>query len=122
MDARELRIRNLVLRTNKQTKEKLLIELTASDILDISANGVLSSFNYEPIPLTEEWFPKFYAIKVGSNIQIGVIILWKNINDGMMYFRFEGVSLKISFIHELQNLYFALTNTELTLKLNVSND
>lgn len=50
--ANELRIGNLVKRTNKHTKEEIIYELTASCILDISANGEKSSFIYEPILLT----------------------------------------------------------------------
>jgi len=58
MEAKELRIGNLVYRTNKLTKKKLTIKLTASCILDIACNGVMSSYIYEPIPLTEEWLEK----------------------------------------------------------------
>ena len=63
MEVRELRIGNLVYRTNKQTKEKIVLELTASCILDISANGEISSFIYEPIPITEEWLLRFGFVK-----------------------------------------------------------
>ena len=47
-------IGNLVKRTNKQTCEEIIIELSASCILDISANGKNSSFIYEPLRLTKQ--------------------------------------------------------------------
>jgi len=70
--------------------------------------------NIEPIPFTEEWITRFSMMKIGANLQVGIITLWKNINDGMYYFRYDGISVKISFIHQLQNLYFAIAGEELT--------
>jgi hypothetical protein len=59
LDIQDLRIGNWVKRTNKHSQEVLNIELTASDILDISANGENSSFIYELISLTEELLKKY---------------------------------------------------------------
>ena len=117
MEAKELRIWNLVERTNKQTKEKLTLELTASCILDISCNGVLSSFNYEPIPLTEEWLLKFGFETKGINRPKWT--KWKVdlIEDEKGIFSFDEsrIYIDIEFVHQLQNLYFALTGEELEL-------
>ena len=132
--AKELRIGNLVFRTNKQTKEKLLIELTASDILDISANGVLSSFIYEPIPLTtEEWLLKFGFIKdeyqakecgedVGDLFKFKNFYICKKENQFFHYIEIDSDNFYsfcytlIINIHDLQNLYFARIREELILK------
>lgn len=84
----------------------------------------------EPIPLTEECLLKFgfeqlnkqpiYTIRVGENIdnkiKLGISIDgWFGIcYDGLIY---QGINdNKIKYVHQLQNLYFALTNEELTWK------
>ena len=131
MKAEELRINNLVSRTNKLTKENSIIELTASCILDIHANGEMSSFIYEPILLTEEWLLKF-----GFEQSLIDKKLYKYMN--FIFFKLEyeytnsidfdyisanlrgtnagSFMCRLYFAHQLQNLYYALTQTALTLK------
>jgi hypothetical protein len=87
---------------------------------------------FEPIPLTEEWLLKFgYCKKIGARVGYGYdcghgimrVIqynatlyqyrTWSNID------RLNGFSwnkTRIDYVHQLQNLYFALTGEELTLK------
>jgi len=55
----EICVGNLFYRTNKQTKEKLKIELTASCIMDILYNRENSSFIYESIPINAKRLLKF---------------------------------------------------------------
>ena len=79
-----------------------------------------NNHNYKPTPLTEEWLLKFgfekdclmskcYALK---DIEISED---KN-ND--LYLSLDGVwyGVAIKHVHQLQNLYFALTGKELSLK------
>ena len=72
---------------------------------------------FQPIPLTDEWMVKFgfellpwgwvKKSDTGTSLRITT----------HHYFAREGnSSIKIESIHQLQNLYFALTGTELTLK------
>ena len=75
---------------------------------------------FKPIPLTEEWLLKFgfeesencYELEINGSISIffagylGVMI------DGVFSF----LDKDQFYVHQLQNLYFALTNKELTLK------
>ena len=132
MKANELRIGNLVYRTNKQTKEKLLIELTASCILDISANGENSSFIYKPIPLTEEILLKYGFVSGGAK-QLLFITLDKK-DECYLYLNPLGKGIAIDqngkecsfeiefkYVHQLQNIFFALTNEELTTNLLTKN-
>ena len=80
-----------------------------------------------PIPLTEEWLVKFgfelngedYIIpnfifeirkKLKSHSDVFVLFHDSNDMDEIME------SVEISHIHQLQNLYFALTNEELKIK------
>lgn len=74
---------------------------------------------FKPIPLTEEWLLKFgFSEKLGNwelpNFRFHIN---KPMNfDGFLFC--EGYSVttdKIQFVHQLQNLYFALTGEELIL-------
>jgi predicted RNA-binding Zn-ribbon protein involved in translation (DUF1610 family) len=86
------------------------------------------NFQFKPIPLTEEWLLKFgfeinRQTKEENNIwkrnweegcfeveQIGTgFYLWDNYCYGT----------KIKYVHQIQNLYFALTGEELTSKTTV---
>lgn len=81
-----------------------------------------------PIPLTEEWLPKFGFD--GNKLKLfGATFIELDPDDGYNVF-IEQVdedgpgstthtillSLACEHVHQLQNLYFALTGTELTLK------
>jgi hypothetical protein len=116
MKSTELMIGNLVNRTNKLTREKLTIELTASCILDIHANGEMSSFIYEPIPLTEELLLRFGLARIGYQYyELGDIKLYSSEFGWILTFKGEEVR-EIRFIHTLQNISHAITGTELILK------
>jgi hypothetical protein len=73
----------------------------------------------EPIPLTEEWLLKFGGRKT---IVEDYPIYFVNPFD-IEFYKNESVVLisgntevKIKYVHQLQNLYFALTGEELTFK------
>ena len=86
----------------------------------------------KPIPLTEEWLLKFGFKRHGGDYYNDIIIL-KNVvcfDTGRVFDAFEikifpnelgsaqeveGM-LEISYVHQLQNLYFALTGKELIIK------
>lgn len=90
----------------------------ADEEMQIDANDFQYVINghitdIEPIPLTEEWLVKLGFEK----------ILW----DDFTFFRNKGLDIeihnggfyanrKIENVHTLQNLYFALTGEELTIK------
>jgi hypothetical protein len=66
------------------------------------------------ITLTEEWLVKFGVNKLHKNIKVSY---W---NDDFLHeqmtLRINETLIKIKHVHQLQNLYFALTGEELTLK------
>jgi hypothetical protein len=82
---------------------------------------------FEPIHLTEEWLLKFGFEK--KDVEIGY-----GINDIMVEYELDGYSFTqdntgkwyllhynwntehFKYVHQLQNLYFALTGEELTIK------
>jgi hypothetical protein len=66
----------------------------------------------EFIPLTEEWFLKFGYKRLKDHLCILGHLVWTF--NGMFICDKNGVILK--YVHQLQNLYFARTEKELTLK------
>lgn len=76
---------------------------------------------YKPIPLTEEWLQKlgfelkgFYRLKVTSFLEL----CWKP-HDNTLNLQTEKNGFtedsKCKYVHQLQNLYFAFTQRELTV-------
>jgi hypothetical protein len=70
----------------------------------------------KPIPLTEEWLLKFgFSKKVDYLLQKrGFSICFEKHGDIFECF-LESIGIEIEYVHQLQNLYFALTNEELIL-------
>ena len=73
---------------------------------------------FMPIQLTEEWLLKFGFKEDGTRPDWCDLLSSYNIgNDKIQYLRNESWKcLKIRYVHQLQNLYFALTGQELTIK------
>ena len=78
--------------------------------------------DYEPIPLTEEWLLKFGFNKVSD-----IWEFWKNSGWDLRQHKLENKwwlfyvgqdldCVRIDYVNQLQNLYFALTGEELTIK------
>lgn len=131
MKANELRIKNLV--RNNMNGEILIP-------CDILCDGIntenFEGFNYgfiEPIPLTEKWLSKTDLQKLGTrNIwhkdNFGVYYHahfdpYSNLQKGCFYLVITDyvnnvihTNFELKHIHQLQNLYFALTSKELTFK------
>lgn len=76
---------------------------------------------FSPIPLTEEWLVKFGFKKDSNPFAGGVFdspIMGNHIdyNSGIFTYRNYSTSLiDILYTHQLQNLFFALTGSELTI-------
>jgi hypothetical protein len=67
----------------------------------------------EPIPLTEEWLLKFGF----ENNRLGLFDCIKVVEDIGFHIYFIQRHLKeVQYVHQLQNLYFALIGEELTFK------
>jgi len=85
--------------------------------VDMLYDDFLSLLYWTPIPLTEEWLLKFgFEIKQGrfGNEYFGKINLY-TASDKKIVFCYDGYLKGIKYVHQLQNLYFALTGNELTL-------
>jgi hypothetical protein len=130
MKANELRIGNLIKYTieddlDERKKWSEVSEIDAEDILHLTK---FKDENYNPIPITEEWLLKFGGIKntFGDLIFFDIYFsprmclrYYKIPNELDLIQDKKIISFKsnhIKYIHQLQNLYFALTGEELTLK------
>lgn len=80
-----------------------------------------SLFEYEPIPLTEEWLLKFGFHKhnnawvqddFNENNNRFYFSIWSDTDEDFRYNSSE-FDVELNYVHQLQNLYFALTNKEL---------
>jgi len=68
-----------------------------------------------PIELTEEWLLRFGLTK-NNGYPYKFLDGFIKIRNGEYFFKYHTLDIKVNYIHTLQNLYFALTNKELTLK------
>lgn len=116
MEANELRIGNWVGHENKAIQ---VHELPFLIDTDESVDGYLINerwlTEHEPIPLTEEWLLKLgFEFSHHGEISNDNFIIEKY-HDGYHYTGGEGVAFgtPIVYVHQLQNLYFALTGEEL---------
>jgi hypothetical protein len=118
-----------------------LQELTSNDVFQVEkAFFTLLELNLEcsrPIPLTEEWLLKFgfsttdykngyigIDHKVGGIITDFVLTYPLVIGEFQKHFIWEHSKFKykeLKYVHQLQNLYFALTNEELSTNLLTKN-
>jgi len=109
MKATELRLGNLVLYNNEQTHI-----INGYDIADLDIDPIEDSFT--PIPLTEEWLLKFGFKKfITTDIYPTYVKRSLQVNDGVVYLSGYGFLSNIKQVHQLQNLYFALTGEELKI-------
>ncbi len=108
----ELRIGNWVL----EDGEYILVEKLEYD------GQINNNYHFDPIPLTEEILLKCGFEYEGDllliNIQGGEISYeYGCIYLGMGHYYQESNQLEIKHLHQLQNLYFALTVEELNIEL-----
>jgi hypothetical protein len=114
MKAQELRIGNLLYNDN------VVVTIDARTIFDIWDDAGLKKYN--PIPLTEEWLYKTNHILDTTNnwfykLQMYEEYMIRKCGNGWLLF-LDGVSenkfsVEVFYLHQLQNLYYALTGEEL---------
>lgn len=112
MKASELRIGNIIIKDNEE------IIVSPYDMINLE----LGLNDYKPIFLTEEWLEKFRFNKTGEDDfdktfgDIKQISIRKNKlhnTDKLGVYLNPKRIANIQYVHQLQNLYFALTGEEL---------
>ena len=120
MEAKELRIGNLV---NYRIEDKFDERKEWLEVSEIDATDLQCIDNdFSPIPITKEWLLKF-GFKENDNIyklnNFGKFIFFEHLNSfgfypsGLLNSLMRMDNLKS--VHQLQNLYFALTGKELEI-------
>lgn len=109
MDPKEIRIGNL-------TNFGKVIEINTVSfyVRDQEGTEVKSSWaDVQPVKLTEDWLLKLGYSKISnSSFMVSGHGIW--ICNGLFMCDKNGIVLK--YVHQLQNLHFALTNNELIIK------
>ena len=126
MNANELRIGNYFKWISTQEIDTVE-EIVTYDKSTYDINSVSIS-DCEPVPLNEEWLLKFGFKKVNDNFITIESYHYENKNC-WIYFIADGFELELNtlsernnlcrtykYVHQLQNLYFAITGEELTNK------
>ena len=82
-------------------------------------------YELQPIPLTEEWLINFGFVKSqrecnqvnnDSYVKNNLHLIWYNSeNENFMQFFVNNKGINVECVHQLQNLYFALTGEELKI-------
>lgn len=121
----ELRIGNIVeyLIHDELAEPKTEWVENVVDLDDLKA--IEKSKNYRPIPLTEEWLLNFGFYETTKEHYVSGLYTMNKpdgfyINKETMCYcdiNYEGTTndrIKIQYVHQLQNLYLALTGEELT--------
>jgi hypothetical protein len=134
MEAKELRIGNLisanyVYEGQVKTFERFNDTLNVVFFSDGKPNGIGEYlYDVKPIPLTEEWLLKFgfewddVETKTNGGTEkmlLKDILLMKRHQDTLWVACPYGYLIsphRTLYVHQLQNLYFALTGEELTIK------
>lgn len=115
MKANELRIGNFVNKITTSDNDTDLTIVNAEDIFNVSADIDF----YGPILLTEKWLLKFGLVEIGNNFsfwQNSIYSIEKTKNKWQILYQSNDIMLTIKYVHQLQNLYYALTGEELELQ------
>ena len=123
LSATELRIGNLVTFNHKwdilcTVKQIQQYDIRVSFETQPNLMNALSTHpeNFIPIELTEEWLLKFGFEKDNELNFVKFsfkVHFWSNYNSYM--YGWVGGNIELKYVHQLQNLYFALTGEELTI-------
>lgn len=109
LKATELRCGNLIYRYDKVVYTNIGI------LTKIQNRSVI----YKPIQLTEDILVKLGFEKNGGRLTLGRFTYDSNQRrfeiEGYEY-DFNGITFEASYVHQLQNVFFALTGEELTFK------
>jgi hypothetical protein len=117
IDPKELRLGNYI----KEGNETILVD---EDFIEVLM-GARNYYSFEPIPLTPEIMEAAgfgvdisrieYEPKISYNVTCAGYMLAFNLRDIEVFVK--PYKSNILYLHQLQNLYFALTGKELEIKM-----
>ena len=126
MKARELRIGNYILYGETHTIFQVMtINEDGYTVKNDIEETWIEQWAFYGIPLTEDWLVKFGFKKSKHWYTLGDIAIYKDM--ARLTQKVDGMYVEIynqfkcpEYVHQLQNLYFALTGEELTIKSNTN--
>jgi len=116
LEAKDLRIGNYIM----QDEEVKYVQSLSRSINDWDRTNGFRTQDFQPIPLTEEWLLNFgfeyhhdtpHPNKVFRKLHTEGFIDLEQIKH--YYYGGSFTSVECRYVHQLQNLYFALTGKEL---------
>jgi len=119
----ELRIGNWVEYNNRLWKVGSITDFPTIGVSDSNEECLLNEELSMPIPLTPDILEECEFIEIGSFLYKGKFsislpsddkLLWKN---GRTYFNSWNIGDAPKYLHQIQNMYFALTGDELNVQL-----
>lgn len=120
MEAKELRIDNWFDPYYSEAKQATLSDIST---INIAENDERYQNVSKPIPLTEEWLVKL-GFESQKTSHTDRMVYWSRcitieyLKSGSVWITILGIKRKdwniCRYVHQLQNLYFALTGEELT--------
>ena len=123
MEANEIRVGNWLIdprKFNKDTRE--FFHINENGYFKATARDIQVAELFDPIQLTEE-----ILLKCGFKKKIGYKFVLPNLHFSLVRidsatreeyaFSHYNLWVNLEYVHQLQNLYFALTGTELEIKL-----
>lgn len=115
----DLRIGNYVMYAEDQVQFKVIgIDTDGLTVENESDKTWIETNTFEAIPLTETWLKDFGFIYDGGEGWISQIgeHFYFSLRGGFIHKMYRDTKfVGVNFVHELQNLYYELTKTELTL-------
>ena len=131
MEAKNFRVGNFVEQPNRIGK---VSEVWQEALRLEGYNNAYDYIHTKPIPLTKEWIDKFgfddseykdgyTGVEFRTNMTMDFVLTKPKImgewQDYYAYDLGQHRFVGLQYVHELQNLFFAITTTELELKTNV---
>lgn len=125
MKANELRVGNCILIDGQEFG--IISEIRSNHAKVIykgEVNGNISTrfsliefIRLAPIPLTDEWLVRFGFEKISKNQELifNKVRICETVHKGLCWVDNDIDFIQIKHVHQLQNLYFALTGEELKL-------
>ncbi len=123
MKVTDLRIGNYIQTANGIDEVRGVLNRNCFKDVFLVKNGDVEIEDLQPIPLTEEWLLKLgFEENAGNTFSIKVesdcfkIEIYKKI---FFPYEYKGMllpAIRLKYIHELQNLYHAITGNELKIK------
>lgn len=132
MEAKEFRVTNLIL-NDGIVNAIIFIGYDSVQLITPQGNNITARLELiKPIPLTEEWLVRFgferykdyneFIKEYGNKCDFILfdhktpVAQANDIKENQYYYWFHKTIHIIQYVHQLQNLYFALTGEELTIK------